>query len=272
MGQTARHDGDGSHVPVLLRAPLQFALSADIPEYDHRAQQLAILVPIPGDQRLNQSHGAVAVAQIVLARESVRVLRNGIRNRLPGIDVECPEDCRYQFSGGGAHGPSRQFFRDGVHECNAAGPIGGDDRVSDVPKRRRKPGLAFPELLFRLMFGERHLDVGAEIRCIERLGNVTERARKSCSLKGGGVGVSRQVDDRYIQSSPDLVRGVDSVFPAIQMNVHQDEIGSLACGEANGVVRRSGDRSNRIPHAFQTPPQVESDQRLVLHQQNFSRN
>ncbi len=128
--------------------------------------------------------------------------------------------------------------------------------------------VGFAEFFVHLAFVQRDLDGGAETGFVERLNQITERLRFFGGLDQFLVSVSRQENDRGAVGLEDFFGGLDAVHLSLELDVHQDQFGTLFPDRGQRGLGGGDAFRNGIPDAFQSVFDVLGDNAFVFNDQD----
>ena len=207
-----------------------------------------------------QALGRSAAGDRVAAAQRARPARNGHAQHLGQVV---------------AHGlvglPARQGLGGAAHEADTPFGVRGDHRLPDAAQRGGEPALALPQAAFHLVPVERHLDHDVQLALVEGLEKVAVRLGDACPLERRGIRVRGEIDDRDVQNLPDVLRRLDAVHVAAQVDVHQDEVGTERARTLDRVPAAADRRGDGVPQPLKGRSDVERDCGLVLDHQDARR-
>ena len=109
-----------------------------------------------------------------------------------------------------------------------------------------------------------HLNGGVDFAVGKRLQQIAIGLGRSRPRQRRFFGVCREIDHRHIESGRNPGNGLDTVPFAVDVNIHQDDIGFLRCNflQRDFAGRRRG--ANIIAKLGQPLPEMERDDCLIL--------
>jgi len=108
----------------------------------------------------------------------------------------------------------------------------------------------------------------SDIPGIDRFDAISQGVQRGCSFLRFGIRVTGHEDGGDRLGTADPFQGFDAVEVAGQTDIHQDEIGMLAVGAANGFLPGSDTFAYLVPQCLQFHNQAHSRQHLVFDQQD----
>ncbi len=148
--------------------------------------------------------------------------------------------------------------------------VARDHGVANRSERGRVPSLARGEALLSSVLINGDLDGRTQLRFVKRLQEIAERLGVARTDDRFLVCICRQEEDRELGNDTDLCRSVDPIQVSLKADVHSDEVGSMFCGEDNGVLTARGCGSDRMANALQLLLNVARDDPVVLEYEDAS--
>jgi hypothetical protein len=115
---------------------------------------------------------------------------------------------------------------------------------------------------------ERHLDRGMQLTFRERLEQVAVGPGLARALQRGILSVGGQVDHRHRVGLAQARSDFDAVHGALDVDVHQHQVGQQFADEVQAFLARGGHGGNVVAQLLKAQLQVQRDDRFVFHHQD----
>lgn len=135
-------------------------------------------------------------------------------------------------------------------------------------QRLLKQPATVAQLILQALALECHLDGGVQLALGEGLEQVAVGLCPAGPLQGRVFGIRGQVDDRDGVCLPQLCGDVDAVHVALDMDVHQHQVGPGLRHQIETLLARDRNGRHVVPEHRQTLLQIEGDDAFIFHHEN----